>query len=921
MTENNDIFDSEAPQEEPIQAPNEGTSDQTEDNSDATNTHHFGDVESVGIDEQMRTAYLDYAMSVIVARALPDVRDGLKPVHRRILYAMDDMGIRSNTPFKKSARIVGEVLGKYHPHGDSAVYDTMARMAQDFSMRYTLVQGQGNFGSIDGDPPAAMRYTEARLDKIADELLADLDKETVDFVDNFDASLKEPEVLPARIPNLLMNGSSGIAVGMATNIPPHNLGELVSALNLLIDRWDDIEEVSVEELMQHIPGPDFPTGGVIVGTEGIRQAYSTGRGHLTVRGEAMIEEVREGRFAIVINEIPYQLNKTSLIERIAELVREGRLDAISDMRDESDRNGMRIVVELKRGTQPRKVLNQLFKYTPLQSTFAVQTLALLDGEPRMFTLKRALFHYLEHRQVVITRRTLYDLDKAKKRAHILDGLLIAIANLDAVIKTIRESSDADEAKTNLIERFNLSPEQAQAILDMQLRRLAALERLKIEEEYKQLLETIADLEDILANPHRILDIIRADLNEVAAKYSDPRRTRIAPDHEMDLSDEALIQDEPVFVSITNRGYIKRVADSAYRIQGRGGRGVIGQSIRGEDEVVLFERANTLGTMLFFTDRGKIYTTRVFELPEESRQGRGIPLVNLLDLEPEETVTAMLAVKSFDEAKYFVMATRLGRVKRLPLDNFANVRPSGLIAINLDQGDSCGWVRKTNGKDDLILATREGKALRFGEDQVRVTGRMTMGVMGIRLRGDDEVIGMEVVEDEGTLLIVSQHGQGKRTTMDQFVPKSRGTLGVTCFTRLEDENIGPLAEICMVQEEDEITLISQAGIVLRTKVAPISIQGRATQGVRVMDLGEDDKVAAITRISADEYFPHKEIGPESAPQKDDNDHKTTVPPKKDRELIIIDEADFEEGAVLGGNELFGEDLEEDDYENEGDISEE
>ncbi len=863
MTDQNDIINPEDNSEEPSETP---IQDPTENNEDI-DLNPTTDFESVGIDKEMRTAYLDYAMSVIVARALPDVRDGLKPVHRRILYAMDDMGIRANTPFKKSARIVGEVLGKYHPHGDSAVYDTMARMAQDFSMRYTLVQGQGNFGSIDGDPPAAMRYTEARLQKIADELIADLDKDTVDFVDNFDASLLEPEVLPARIPSLLMNGSSGIAVGMATNIPPHNLKELVSALNLLIDRWDDIEEVSVEELMQHVPGPDFPTGGVIVGTEGIRQAYSTGRGHLMVRGEAVIEEIRDGRFAIVIYEIPYQLNKTSLIERIAELVREGRLDAIADMRDESDRKGMRIVVELKRGTQPRKVLNQLYKYTPLQSTFAVQTLALLDGEPRMFTLKRALYHYLEHRQVVITRRTLFELDKAKKRAHILDGLLIAIANLDAVIQTIRESADADQAKTRLIERFSLSPEQAQAILDMQLRRLAALERLKIEEEHKQLMETIAELEAILADPQRILEIIRTDLNEVSEKYGDDRRTRIAPDHEMDLSDEALIQDEPVFVSITNRGYIKRVADEAYRTQSRGGRGVIGQSMRGEDEVVFFERANTLGTMLFFTDLGKIYTTRVFELPEESRQGRGIPLVNLLDLEPEENVTAMLAVKSFDEAQYFVMATKLGRVKRLPLASFANVRPSGLIAINLDQGDSCGWVRKTNGKDDIILVTREGKALRFNESQVRVTGRMTMGVMGIRLRGQDEVIGMEVVEENGALLVLSERGQGKRTLVEEYIPKSRGTLGVTTFAHLELENIGPLAEACMVQEEDEITLISRGGIVMRTKVAPISIQGRATQGVRVINLDEGDSLAALTRISATEYFPHKDGGEET--QKNDD----------------------------------------------------
>lgn len=808
-------------------------------------------LKTVGIDEQMRTAYLDYAMSVIVARALPDVRDGLKPVHRRILYAMDDMGIRFNTPYKKSARIVGEVLGKYHPHGDFAVYDAMARMAQDFSMRYMLVQGQGNFGSVDGDSPAAMRYTEARLARISQELLADLDKDTVDFIDNFDGSLKEPEVLPARVPMLLMNGSSGIAVGMATNIPPHNLGELVNALNMLIDRYDEIDEVSVEELMQHIPGPDFPTGGIIVGREGIRQAYSTGRGHLMMRGKATIEEIREGRYAIIIDEIPYQLNKTSLIERIAELHREGKIDSISDMRDESDRNGMRIVIELKRGTQPKKVVNQLYKYTALQSTFAVQLLALVNQEPRMLTLKRALQLYLEHRQVVITRRTLFDLDKAKKRAHILDGLLIAIANLDAVIKTIRESDDADIAKTRLIERFNLSDLQAQAILDMQLRRLAALERQKIEDEYAQLKELIKELEDLLANPHKILEIIRTDLNEVAEKFADPRRTRIAPDAEMDLSDESLVQDEPVFVSITDRGYIKRVSDSAYRRQGRGGRGVIGQSMRGEDEIRFFIRANTLDTILFFTNKGKVYSERAFELPEESRQGRGIPLVNIINLEPEETVTAVLTVENFNDSSYCAMATRLGRVKRVPMSNFENVRPSGLIAIRLNRGDELGWVHITDGENDLIMVTRKAKALRFSESEVRPTGRTTMGVTGIRLRGDDRVVSMDVVEPNGYLLVITDKGQGKRTPMAEYLAKSRGTLGVTTISQGARSEIGDIAEAKVVLDDEDITTITRAGIVLRTKVSDISVQGRATQGVKIMDLDEGDSLAAMVRISAEE----------------------------------------------------------------------
>ena len=830
---------SEIPEENPENTPEEPI------------VNNAGSLQPVGIDDQMRTAYLDYAMSVIVARAIPDVRDGLKPVHRRILYAMQDMGIRANTPYKKSARIVGEVLGKYHPHGDSAVYDSMARMAQDFSMRYTLVDGQGNFGSIDGDSPAAMRYTEARLSKIADEILADLDKDTVDFLDNFDGSLKEPEVLPARIPNLLMNGSNGIAVGMATNIPPHNLRELVAALNLLIDRFDELDEVSVEDLMQLIPGPDFPTGGIIVGSEGIRQAYSTGRGHLTMRGAATIEEIRDGRFAIIIREIPYQLNKTSLIERIAALHREGRLDSISDMRDESDRNGMRIVIELKRGTQPNRVLNQLYKYTPLQSTFGVQLLALVDSEPRMLTLKRALTHYLEHRQVVITRRTLFELDKAKKRAHILDGLLIAIANLDAVIKTIRESKDADVAKTNLMTRFNLTEIQAQAILDMQLRRLAALERQKIEDEYKALIETIAELEDILANPHKILEIIRTDLNEVAEKYGNDRRTHIVPDLELDLSDESLIQDEPVFVSITDRGYIKRVSDQAYRSQGRGGRGVIGQSMRGEDAVTFFVRANTLGTMLFFTNKGKVYSERVFELPEEARQGRGIPLVNIINLEADETITALLPVENFNDAKFFALATKLGRIKRVPMSDFASVRPSGLIAIRLNEGDELGWVKMTSGQDDLLLVTRKGKALRFHEKQVRPTGRTTMGVSGITLRGSDRVAALEVAEPDGYLFVLTEKGQGKRTPLEEYIPKTRGTLGVATINQDARAAIGEVAEACVVLAGEEVTMISRGGIVLRTKVDEISIQGRSTQGVKIMDLGEGDSIAAIARISREE----------------------------------------------------------------------
>lgn len=809
---------------------------------------NIGTIQQVDIDSEMRKAYLDYAMSVIVARALPDARDGLKPVHRRILYAMRDMGIRAGTPFKKSARIVGEVLGKYHPHGDAAVYESMARMAQDFSMRYMLVQGQGNFGSVDGDSPAAMRYTEARLAHMAEEMLLDLDKDTVDFVDNFDGSLQEPQVLPARLPNLLLNGSTGIAVGMATNIPPHNLGELVAALNCLIDRYDEIDDVSVNELMEYIPGPDFPTGGIIIGDEGIRQAYSTGRGKIIVRGVANIEEIRNGRFAIIITEIPYLLNKTSLIERIAQLARTGRLNSISDLRDESDRRGMSIVIELKRGAQPKQVLNQLYKYTALQTTFGVQLLALVNGEPRVMTLKRALHHYIEHRQNVITRRTQFELDKAKKRAHILEGLLIALANLDEVIKTIRASANADVAKENLIKRFKLSEVQARAILDMQLRRLVALERQKIEDEHKELMERIAYLEDLLANPKKILSLVREGLNEVAEKYGDERRTKIAPDADTDLSDESLVKNEDVFVSITQRGYVKRVSDRTYRSQGRGGRGVIGQSMRGEDEVAFFLRCNTLGTLLFFSDQGKVYSERVYQIPDESRTGRGIPLVNIISLDQNEKITAVVPVNDFKAAEYCTMTTVKGRVKRVALAEFESVRPSGLIAIKLVDDDELGWVCLTSGKDDIVLVTRAGQALRYSEMQIRPMGRQAMGVKGMKFHSGDGLVAMEIVEPAGFLLVMSEKGFGKRTPLEAYKAKSRAGMGVTTIDKNAMKRNGPLVNALVVQEKDEVTFISSGGIVLRLQVADISVQGRSTRGVTLMDLGEGDSLVAVARIS-------------------------------------------------------------------------
>ena len=808
-----------------------------------------GNIQHVDIDHQMREAYLDYAMSVIVSRALPDVRDGLKPVHRRILYAMRDMGIRANSSFKKSARIVGEVLGKYHPHSDMAVYDAMARMAQDFSMRYTMVDGQGNFGSIDGDSPAAMRYTEARLSKIAEEMLIDLDKDTVDFADNFDGSLKEPEVLPSRLPNLLLNGSAGIAVGMATNVPPHNLHELVNALNYLIDRYDEVEEVSMEDLMEFLPGPDFPTGGMIIGDEGIRQAYSTGRGRIIMRGTATIEETRNGRFVIKITEIPYQLNKTTLIERIAELAREGRLDSISDMRDESDRNGMRIVIELKRGAQPKRVLNQLYKYTPLQMTFGAQFLALVNNEPRLLTLKRALTAYLDHRQEVITRRSEYELNKAKHRAHILDGLLIALANLDDVIQTIRESPDADAAKERLMTRFSLSEIQAQAILDMQLRRLAALERQKIMDEHKEIMELIAYLEDLLAHPKKILEIIRDDLNEVAANFGDERRTVIVPDATSDLSEEALIKKEDVLVSITQKGYVKRVSETTYRSQGRGGRGVIGQSMRDEDEVKFFLRCHTHSILLFFSDKGKVYSEKVWQLPEESRTGRGVPIVNIINISPGEQITAVVPVADFSTAAYCTMATLKGRVKRVDLSQFQAVRPSGLIAISLEEDDHLGWACLTTGKNEIFLVTRNGQALRYPETEIRAMGRQGMGVIGIRTRKGDQLASMQVVEPESYLLVVTEKGFGKRTPFTEYVPKGRGTMGVSTIDKHALKSIGHIAEARIVQESDEISLISSLGIVIRMAVKDISIQGRATRGVRIMQLEEDNHVAAMARIPA------------------------------------------------------------------------
>lgn len=850
---------------------------------------NIGTVNSIDINREMRSSYLDYAMSVIVARALPDARDGLKPVHRRILYAMYDMGIRPNSPHRKSARIVGEVLGKYHPHGDSSVYNAMVRMAQEFSMRYELVDGQGNFGSIDGDSAAAMRYTEARMARLTSELLQDIEKETVDFSPNFDDSLAEPDVLPARIPNLLLNGSSGIAVGMSTDIPPHNLRELAQAIVYLIDHQDDWEDVTVDDLMQYVKGPDFPTGAYIVGTEGIRNAYATGKGRVIMRAVAEIEETpgRPGRQRINITEIPYQVNKANLIERIADLVNKGVIDAISDLRDSSDRNGISIVVELKRNAHPGKVLNQLYKHTPLQSTFNIQMLALVNRQPRLLSLKRALQIFIDHRAEVITRRTQYDLDKAQKRQHILEGLLKAIDNLDEVIETIRRSPDADQARTLLMANFALSEPQANAILDMQLRRLAALEQQKLETEYAEITEHIEYLESLLADKGKILAIISEEMQEIDEKYGDERRSVIIPGSG-ELNDEDLIEDQDVLVSITQRGYIKRTPTTAYRLQNRGGRGLIGMNTREDDELEHLFSARNLDTILFFTNRGKAYSTKTYEIPELDRTARGTSLMNVILLEQDEKVTAALPVRSFDDAEYLAMVTRNGRIKRVEVKSFENVRSNGLIAISLDDGDELAWVKMTTGDQDVILVSKDGKAIRFSENDVRPMGRTAAGVNAIRLVGDDQLAGCDVVapgiredvegeeaaveaqpvvepeneaaeaEDElaegylaaasvdDDLLIITEYGYGKRTPISDFRQQNRYGQGVRAMN-LDEKRTGRIVSARMVRPNDEVTVITASGIILRTAVGNISQQGRYSQGVRIMEMKKKDAVASVAVI--------------------------------------------------------------------------
>ena len=833
-----------------------------------SNGFQVGSVRAISIEEEMRVSYLDYAMSVIVSRALPDARDGLKPVHRRILYAMYDMGLHPTTSYKKSARIVGEVLGKYHPHGDSSVYEAMARMAQDFSLRYPLVDGQGNFGSVDGDSPAAMRYTEARLARMAASILQDIDMDTVDWGTNFDDSLQEPLVLPAMRANLLINGTSGIAVGMATNIPPHNLTEICDATVFVIDNWDRRQAIGLEELMHFVKGPDFPTGGIILGTDGIKQAFATGRGKVLVRAKTEIEEMSNNRFRIVVTEIPYQVNKSLLIERMAELVRHGKLDQISDIRDESDRKGMRLVIELKRGVAPKKASNSIFKHTALQTSFGVNALALDNGQPITLSLRRALIIYINHRFEVLTRRTQYQLRKAQERAHILEGLRIALQFLDEVIKTIRGSESADVARTGLMERFGLSQLQAQAILDMQLRRLAALERQKIEDEYTEIMAQIAYFEDLLAHPAKIRALIREGILELREKFGDERRTAIQAGASGSFNEEDLITQENVLISYSVGAYIKYLPASTFREQNRGGKGVKGMKTRAEDEVSDLLFARTLDYILFFTNKGRVYSSRVYELPEGSRTSSGAHIANVLSLQPNETVTTMLVIPSFDDADYVTLITRQARIKRMELSAFSNIRTVGITAMNLDDDDSLDWARLTNGDQDFMVVTRGGKALRIHESTVRSMGRTAGGVRAIRLLGDDEVVSLDVVDPEGALLILHERGMGKRVALDEYTAKGRYTQGnwTTDHRRLDES--GPIVSARVVQPDDQITVMTTNGIVMRTRVADIRSMGRYAKGVKVINLQEGDTVAAVAVLTHEDLERQVEGSEDSVPNPDD-----------------------------------------------------
>ena len=803
-------------------------------------------VEEINISDEMETSFLDYAMSVIVSRALPDVRDGLKPVHRRILYAMHDLGMYSDKAYKKSARIVGEVIGKYHPHGDSAVYEAMVRMAQDFSHRYLLVDGHGNFGSVDGDQAAAMRYTEARMAKLSMELLRDINKDTIDYRDNYDASEREPVVFPSRYPNLLVNGSSGIAVGMATNIPPHNLGETIDAV-LAVSKDPDI---TVDELMEnYIYGPDFPTAANILGKSGIRRAYETGRGSITIRAEVTIEENKNGSSTIIVNELPYQVNKAKLIEKIAELVRDKRVEGITDLRDESDREGMRIVIALRRDANANVVLNNLYKYTALQTTFGINMLALVDGQPKVLTLKECLQHYLDHQVEIIERRTAFELRRAEARAHILEGLRIALDHLDEVISLIRNSSTAEVARTGLIERFSLSEKQAQAILDMRLQRLTGLEREKIEEEYKELLQLISEYKAILADHEKVLEIIREELLEVKERYNDERRTEIVLGGADFFEDEDLIPEENIIITLTHQGYIKRLPSTTYRTQNRGGRGIQGMGTNEDDFVEHLISTSTHSTVLFFTNKGKVYRARGFEIPEYNRTAKGIPIINLLQIEKDEWINAVITVDEFNEDWYLFFTTKHGISKRSPLSQFANIRRGGLIAVGLREDDELISVRLTDGHKHIMIATKQGYLIRFEEKQVRSMGRTAAGVRGISLRDDDEVVSMEILEPGLQVLHVTNKGVGKRTPEDQYRITNRGGKGI--FTCKLTEETGHVTAVKAVTGEEDLMLITVAGVLIRIPVESVSQTGRNTQGVRLIRLQNDEEVATVAKIAVEE----------------------------------------------------------------------
>ncbi|MBL4984227.1 MULTISPECIES: DNA gyrase subunit A [Bacillus] len=804
---------------------------------------HTPNVREVNISQEMRTSFLDYAMSVIVSRALPDVRDGLKPVHRRILYAMNDLGMTSDKPFKKSARIVGEVIGKYHPHGDSAVYEAMVRMAQDFNYRNMLVEGHGNFGSVDGDGAAAMRYTEARLSKISMEILRDITKDTIDYQDNYDGSEREPIVMPARFPNLLVNGATGIAVGMATNIPPHQLGEVIDGVLAISQN----PEMTTQELMEIIPGPDFPTAGQIIGRSGIRKAYETGRGSITLRANSIIEETSSGKQRIVINEIPYQVNKARLIEKIADLVRDKKIDGITDLRDESDRNGMRIVIELRRDANVHVLLNNLYKQTTLQTSFGINLLALVDGQPKVLSLKQCLEYYLEHQKVIIRRRTAYELRKAEARAHILEGLRIALDHLDEVIALIRSSQTAEIARNGLMENYSLSEKQAQAILDMRLQRLTGLEREKIEEEYKGLVDLIAELKAILADNEKVLEIIREELTEIKERFNDTRRTEIVTAGIETIEDEDLIPVENIVITLTHNGYIKRLPASTYRSQKRGGKGVQGMGTNEDDFVEQLISTSTHDTILFFSNKGKVYRAKGYEIPEFGRTAKGIPIINLLEVEKGEWINAIIPVSEFDEDSYLFFTTRHGVSKRTSLSQFANIRNNGLIALSLRDEDELMAVRLTNGEKQIIIGTKKGMLIRFDETDVREMGRTAAGVKGITLSEDDIVVGMEILEPDANVLIVTEKGYGKLTPEKEYRVQSRGGKGLkTC--KITDNN-GPLVAVkaTNAEAEEDLMIITGSGVIIRMAVSDISTTGRVTQGVRLIRLGDDEHVATVALV--------------------------------------------------------------------------